>query len=73
MARGVHPVVLQYSCARRRYPGCLVARLRFKNGTVLAELSEPSGLLNWMRSPASPPWIKIVLAQQDSLEASYSK
>lgn len=73
-ARGVRPVVLEYSCARRRAPGCAIARLRFpKNRSVLAELPEPFGLLEWMRSPASPPWIRLVLAQQDSLEHSYSR
>ena len=74
-ARGVRPVVLQYSCAKRaRGPGCAIARLRFaKNGTVYKELPEPSGLLQWIRSDDAPPYLRLVLAQQDSLEFSYGK
>ena len=74
-ARGVRPVVLQYSCAKHaRGPGCAIVRLKFaKNGSIYRELSEPAGLLQWMRSSDSPPYVKLVLAQQDSLEFSYGK
>ena len=72
-ARGVpRPVVLEYGCVRHAPPGCALARLRLRNGSQLL-LSEPSGLLRWLSGPASPPWIRIKLAQQNSLEYSYSK
>lgn len=71
--RGVmRPLVIEYSCKRRAPPGCGLARLRFRNGTTLL-LPEPAGLLTFFRDPATPPWVKVVLAQQDSIEHSYSK
>ena len=74
LARGVKPVVLEYSCVRRRSPGCGTVRLRHaRNGSMLALFDEPTELLTWMRSDASPKWIRLVLQQQDSLEHSYSK
>jgi len=72
-ARGEKALVLQYGCFRRRAgaPGCDVARLRFRNGSSLI-LAEPGPLLEWFRT-TDVPWIRLVLAQQDSLEASYSR
>ena len=73
-ARVPRPLTLQYGCTRhaRGSPGCSVARLRFRNGSELA-LEETAGLLRFFRDPSSPSWIKLVLAQQDSVEHSYSK
>lgn len=73
--RGIdRPTVFQYRCQRRapHAPGCQIARLTMRNGTEL-HLDEPAGLLRFMRDPASPRWMKIVLVQQDSIEFSYSK
>ena len=73
-ARGVRPVVLEYGCAKRAPPGCGIARLRHpRNRSVVAELAEPKELIEWMRSSSSPPWIKLVLNQQDSIEHSYGR
>lgn len=71
--RGQRPLTLRYSCHRRRAgaPGCDIARLKMKNGTILV-LAEPQELLEWFRT-VNEPFIRIVLAQQDSLEASYSR
>ena len=41
------------------------------NGSQLV-LAEPGPLLDWFRTTAEP-WIRLVLAQQDSLEGSYSR
>jgi len=72
-ARGERPLVLQYHCHRHRRgsPGCDVARLTMDNGSQLV-LAEPGPLLDWFRTTAEP-WIRLVLAQQDSLEGSYSR
>ena len=74
-ARGIErPVVFNYRCHRRarNAPGCREAKLTMRNGTQLF-LEEPAGLLRFFRDPSSPPWIKLILLQQDSVEHSYSK
>ena len=45
--------------------------LLFTTGSSL-ELEEPSGLLSFIQT-LDAPWVRIVLAQQNSLEYSYSK
>ena len=70
-AQKVRPLVVEYGCERRRAPGCALARLRLHNGSTLL-LSEPAELVGWLRSEPRR-WIRLVLAQQDSLEGSYSK
>ena len=66
--------VVRYACAKRKggSTGCAVARLSFRNGSHV-ELEEPAGLLGWLRGSTSPRRLWLRLAQQDSLEFSYSK
>ena len=70
-ARGATELVVDYVCERDRPGGCQKAHLRFANGTTLS-LGEPAGMLRWFRE-APHPWIRLRLAQQTSLEFSYSK
>lgn len=69
--RGETELVLDYVCERDRPGGCQKAHLLFQNGTKIP-LGEPTGMLEWFRH-APYPWIRLRLAQQTSLEFSYSK
>lgn len=70
-ARGETEHFLDYVCERDWPGGCQKARLEFANGTRIP-LAEPAGMLRWFRESA-PGWVRLRLAQQTSLEFSYSK
>jgi hypothetical protein len=71
VARGETELLIDYVCERDRPGGCQKARLELANGTRIP-LAEPAGMLRWFRESA-PSWVRLRLAQQTSLELSYSK
>ena len=72
-ARGIAETVLVYTCEPhyRRANGCTRPTLRFGNGSSVT-LTEPDELLAWFQQ-LREPWVTVRLAQQNSLEASYSR